>query len=73
LSTAGVALKTSYSYPNTHKGQDPDGPSTSAPSGAGSTKTFYCLEVHCLGLLDIFRACNSLPNYRVEQVYDFYN
>ena len=73
LSTAGVALKTSYSYPNTHKGQDPDGSSTSSPSGAGSTKTFYCLEVHCLGLLDIFRACNSLPNYRVEQVYDFYN
>lgn len=68
LSVAGVKLKMSYHYPNTKKGHV----HTSDPS-TGPNKTYYCLEVHCLALLDVFRICNSLPNHNVEQVYDFWN
>ena len=68
LSTAGVKLKMSYHYPSTKNGQVHTVDPSTEP-----TKIYYSLEVHCLALLDVFRICNSLPNHRVEQVYDFWN
>eukprot|EP00591_Stephanopyxis_turris_P015246 CAMPEP_0195541584 /NCGR_PEP_ID=MMETSP0794_2-20130614/51160_1 /TAXON_ID=515487 /ORGANISM="Stephanopyxis turris, Strain CCMP 815" /LENGTH=1794 /DNA_ID=CAMNT_0040675687 /DNA_START=95 /DNA_END=5479 /DNA_ORIENTATION=+ len=66
LSVAGVEQKMHYQYPNTHR---------SSPSEAATSdnmKTYYCLEVHCLALLDVFRICSTLSNHKVEQVYDFW-
>ena len=67
LSVAGVKEKAHYQYPNTHRSN----PSEAATND--KTKVFYCLEVHCLALLDVFRICETLSNFQVEQVYDFWN
>mmetsp|Transcript_6374 Transcript_6374/g.9373 ORF Transcript_6374/g.9373 Transcript_6374/m.9373 type:complete len:1657 (-) Transcript_6374:302-5272(-) len=67
LLTPGVKLKMTYHYPSTKKGH------VHTDSFHLPSKTYYCLEVHCLALLDVFRTCNSLPSHKVEQVYDFWN
>ena len=68
LSTPGVNLKLSFNYPNTNKGNVQESKISNKP-----TKIYYSLEVHCLALLDVFRLCNTISNYQVEQVYDFWN
>ena len=69
LSMAGVEQKMNFQYPNTRKGHV----HTSELAPSGQVKTYYCLEVHCLALLDVFRICSTLSNHKVEQVYDFWN
>jgi len=67
LSVPGVQRMMDYQFPNTNRGQ------TSEADPSTHTKTFYCLQVDCLALLDVFRICSLLPNHKVEQVYDFWN
>ena len=65
-SLAGVKFVMDYSFPNTVG-------SNHTTSDAVHGKAFYCFEVNCLALLDLFRLCEMLPNHCIEQVYDFWN
>jgi len=68
-SLGGIKYAMDYRYPNASGTANL--PTDTLESRNGTA--FYCFHVECLALLDLFRLCESTPNFRVEQVYDFWN
>lgn len=70
-SLAGCKVMMDFAWPSTYFNRERNENDTHDMSGQG--KTFYCLEVKCIALLDLFRLCSMLDHFEVDQVFDFWN
>ena len=70
-SLAGCKVMMDFVWPSTYFKRERNENDTHDMSGQG--KTFYCLEVKCIALLDLFRLCSMLDHFEVDQVFDFWN